>query len=177
MSHRNDVSPEILKSARTQFGESLDTLSRQGPVLVVFLRHAGCPFTREAITDLSRQQQSIGAAGAKLVFVHMLDELTAKPLFEQRGMSDVSRISDPEQKLYQAFELQRGSMWQVAGPGIWWRALKTILSGNVFGAPAGDIRQLPGAFLVQDGRILKAFRGLTSSDRPDYGELAQCPLK
>ncbi|MDB5390763.1 MAG: alkyl hydroperoxide reductase/Thiol specific antioxidant/Mal allergen [Planctomycetaceae bacterium] len=173
---QNGTLQAALLEAKTQSGISLDELSRRSPVLVVFLRHAGCPFTREAISELAAQQKSIAIAGTVLVFVHMLEESAAAPLFELRGMGDVLRISDPTQKLYQAFELRRGSVWQVAGPGTWWRGLKTVLSGNGFGVPAGDILQLPGAFLLQDGRIVKAFRHKTSSDRPNYQELARCPL-
>jgi len=167
---------EILIESKTQTGESLDELSRRSPVLVVFLRHTGCPFTREALADLAAQRAAIETVGARLVLVHMVDEAKAKTLFEQRGMGDVLRISDPGQQLYQAFELRRGSMWEVAGPGMWWRGIKTVFSGHGFGVPEGDVLQLPGAFLLQDGQIIKAYRHQSSSDRPDYSELAQCPL-
>ena len=167
---------DALQRATVQTGESLDALSRETPILVVFLRHCGCPFTREAVADLRAQQEQIRQTGARLVLVHMSEETKAGPLFQQGGLGEVLRISDPTQDLYRAFELKRGSYWQVAGPRVWWRGLKAVLSGHGFGAPDADVAQLPGAFLIHEGKILKAFRANSSSDRPLYGELAQCPL-
>jgi hypothetical protein len=172
----NEVSQEILAAAKTQTGESLDQLSRQAPVLVVFLRHCGCTFAREAITDLAAQRLAIDAAGTIVVFVHMFDDAHGKALVEKRGFPDALRIHDPEQKLYQAFQLPRGSVWQLIGPGIWWRAIKAIFGGHGIGIPNGDVRQLPGVFLLHNGKIVKAFRGQSSADRPDYAEMAHCPI-
>jgi hypothetical protein len=38
--------------------------------------------------------------------------------------------------------------------------------------PAGDVERMPGAFLLQQGEIRKAFRHKLVSDRPDYLALA-----
>ena len=47
-----------------------------------------------------------------------------------------------------------------------------VLKGHGFGWPKSDPLQLPGAFLLRDGVIVRAFRHATSADRPDYCELA-----
>lgn len=169
--------PELLESAVDQHGVSLWTLSQQRPVLVVFLRHAGCTFCREALADLSARRSRIEESGSGIVLVHMTTEAEAAELTGRYGLQDLSRIADPERTLYEAFELQRGSLSQVAGPGVWWRGLKAILAGNLVGVPQGDVRQLPGAFLVSRGEIIKAFRHASSADRPDYCELARPPAK
>ena len=44
---------------RTDKGASLGVLSLLSPVLVVFLRHPGCTFCREAVADLSRLRAEI----------------------------------------------------------------------------------------------------------------------
>lgn len=165
---------EVLQSARTQTGESLGELSGKSPVLVVFLRHCGCTFAREALADISAQRAAITAAGTAIVVVHMQTDDEARDLFSRYGLSDVLRISDPQQTLYQAFEVARGSLWQVAGPGMWWRAVGSLLKGHLIGVPNADVFQLPGAFLIHNGQIINAFRGKNSSDRPDYTQLAQC---
>jgi len=166
---------DLLNSLRTQTGESLDELSRKSPVLVVFLRHCGCTFAREALDDVAQQRAAITAAGTNIVLVHMQTEADAKELFTRYKLGDLPRISDPEQKLYQAFELQRGTYWQVMGLGNVFPAIRSILRGNLSAIPNSDIFQLPGAFLIRDGQIVNAFRATRSSERPDYKEVAGCP--
>lgn len=166
---------ELLDSLRTQTGEMLSGLSRQSPVLVIFLRHCGCTFAREALDDIARHRLEIALAGVAIVLVHMQTDDAARELFARYKLDDLPRISDPDQKLYQAFELQRGSVWQVMGPANFLAGIRSLLKGNLAAVPSADIFQLPGAFLIQDGRILNAFRGHTSSERPDYVALAQCP--
>lgn len=107
----------------------------------------------------------------------MQSDADAAKFFAQYGLDDLPRISDPEQKLYAAFELKRGSLTQVAGPGVWLPGLKSLLSGYLPGIPQGDVLQMPGAFLIHNGRILRAFRHETSADRPDYCELANVARK
>ena len=164
--------PAVLENTRTQDGVSLAELSRQRPQLVVFLRHSGCPFCRQALADLKEKRQAIAAAGTGLVLVHMQTDAEAAEFFAGYGLNDVPRISDPERLLYREFDLQRGSLRQVAGPATWWRGLKAVVSGQGPGRPVGDVLQMPGAFLIHQGRILRAYRHESSSDRPDYDSLA-----
>nr|WP_256200529.1 hypothetical protein [Verrucomicrobium spinosum] len=51
----------LLAEALTSAGPSLAALSQQSPVLVVFLRHAGCTFCREALADIARVRPAIEA--------------------------------------------------------------------------------------------------------------------
>lgn len=163
--------------ARTQTGQTLLELSRRGPVLVLFLRHSACTFCRQALADLAARRDAITAAGAQIVLVHMQSDAEAARLFARYGLDDAGRISDPERKLYQAFQLPRGTLAQVAGPGVWGAGLKSLLSGHAPGIPSADVWQLPGAFLIKDGKIVRGFRAATSADRPDYAELVACPIE
>ena len=55
------VSPEVelmAMRARTQQGSTLLELSKQAPVLLVFLRHTGCTFCREALADLAADEDT-----------------------------------------------------------------------------------------------------------------------
>jgi hypothetical protein len=102
----------------------------------------------------------------------MVSNDEAARFFKPYGLDDVPRFSDPNRKLYEAFDLHRGSLWQVMGPGVVWRGIRAILSGHGVGRPRGDVAQLPGTFVVHHSRIVQAFRNKTSADRPDYAELA-----
>lgn len=167
---------DLLNSMLTQAGESLGELSRKSPVLVVFLRHAGCTFAREALDDVAQLRSRLAASGTTIVLVHMQTDAEAQALFARYKLSDLPRISDPEQKLYQAFDLQRGSVWQVMGPANVLPAIGSIFKGNLSSIPTADIFQLPGAFLIRDGQIINAFRATRSSERPDYAQVAACKL-
>jgi hypothetical protein len=167
----------IPESAVTQDGEPLADLARRSPLLIVFLRHGGCPFCRETLADLAARRGAIEGAGVTIVLVHLMDDGAAAELLARYGLDDLPRISDAERRLYGAFELKRGGVGEVIGPRVWWRGFKTaILGRHGFGRPAGDIFQLPGAFLLVDGQIVRAHRGRTSADRPDFDDLTACPL-
>jgi len=167
---------DALNETRIPTGESLGELSGRSPLLIVFLRHAGCPFCREALDQLQRDRERIEQAGTQIVLVHMTSDEKAAALFQKYGLDDVPRISDPEKTLYETFELKRGAAGQVMGPRVWWQGFKTtVLGGHWPGVPEGDVFQLPGAFVVADGEIIRAFRPENSADHPDYAEFA-CEL-
>jgi len=160
----------ILKGAWTDAGPVGDSGSflRGRNALVVFLRHAGCTFCRETLADLSRQRKQIEADGTKIVLVHMGG---TEEFFAQYGMADVERIHDPERGLYKAFGLRRGTLWQLLGPGVWARGLASFRKHGV-GFLEGDGFQMPGAFLVKNGKIVKEYRHASAGDRPDYCNLS-----
>jgi hypothetical protein len=164
---------EAMARARVSGGPSLAELSRGGPALVVFLRHAGCTFCREALADIAARRARIESEGVRIVLVHMGDDASAREFFAKYGLDDVARVSDPDRELYRAFDLRRGSPWQLFGLRVWWRGFVAgVLGGHGVGALAGDGFQMPGVFLMRDGRIERAFRHQSAGDRPEYETLA-----
>jgi peroxiredoxin len=158
---------------RSQHGNTISELSATSPVLVVFLRHRGCTFCREALQDLQKQRSKLEASGTKIVLVHMSDNDASEDYFASYGMGDVDRISDPNCELYRAYELRRGSFKQLLGPAVWWRGfLAAIVHRHGVGKLDGDGFQMPGTFLIRDNKIVKAYRHETAASRPDYCELA-----
>jgi peroxiredoxin len=154
-------------------GLTLMELSRRSPVLVVFLRHLGCTFCREALADLRTQRPALERAGVAICLVHMVDDAQAGAMFARYGLGDVARVSDPDKALYRAFDLARGSLTQLFGPRLWLRGVGAgLLRGHLLGPLAGDGLQMPGAFLVHHGLVVRAFRHQDAADRPDYCELA-----
>lgn len=165
-----------VSDAATASGVSLLEISEQAPVLVVFLRRFGCTFCREAMSDLAKQRQEIQDRGVRIVVVHMVEAPEARAYLERYDlgmMHGVGQISDPERKLYKAFELARARFRQLFGIGVIWRGLvATVLGGHWLGHMAGDAMQMPGAFLVKRGAIVRAYRHATAADRADYCEVA-----
>lgn len=163
---------EALSTARDQHGVSLLALSEQSSILVTFLRHQGCTFCREALSDLAKHRAEIESRGAKLAIVHMSEDQEITPLLARYKLDDVPRISDPTCSLYGAFSLPRGSLLQLFGPKVLLRAIPSLLAGHGFGLINGDGYQMPGAFLVKNGEVASAYRHQTAADRPEYLQLA-----
>lgn len=173
----SNAGSDFLQNALTNQGSGLAELSRQSPLLVVFLRHSGCPFCREALADIAEHRREIEEGGTRVVLVHMSTDKQAESFFAQYHLDDLPRISDPECSLYRQFGLVRGTHAQVAGLKIWWRGFQaTILKRHGVGRIIGDVLQMPGAFLVVDGEIVRTFRPENSAERPDYAEMARCEL-
>jgi hypothetical protein len=95
-----------------------------------------------------------------------------RELAAKRGLGDAIIVEDPEKTLYDAFELRRGSFMQLFGPRVFLRGIAATLRGHLVGRPEGDPFQMPGAFLVEDGRIVRSYRHEHAGSRPDYCELA-----
>jgi hypothetical protein len=161
----------------TSTGETLAQLSLREKVLVVFLRHGGCPFCREALQDISVSRHSIERKGTTIVLVHMMTDEDASALFDRYGLGDLARISDPDRLLYGAFGLQRGTLSQLLGWKVWWRGLIAgILNRHGAGSLKGDGRQMPGVFLLKDGEIIYGYRHRSAADRPSYPDAAICDI-
>jgi peroxiredoxin len=154
-------------------GRTLLELSDDAPRLVLFLRHTGCTFCREAAADLAAKRAMIQARGVKPVVVLMSADPKAAKFLEGYGLGDVSRVSDPSGRTYRAFGLRRGSLWQLFGPGVVWRGfIAGVLRGHGVGTLEGDGFQMPGTFLIHRGAIVKASPAKSAAERPDLEGLA-----
>ncbi len=174
---RRVASPEIQRMAlraRTQVGTTLLDLSTESAVMLVFLRHFGCTFCREALADLAAQRRSIEALGVRIALVHMSSEAGGERFFTRYGLADIDRVSDPNQNLYRAFGLARGRLGQLFGPKAWIRGFEAgILRRHGIGLLQGDGFQMPGVFLVFHGEVNSSYRHMSAADRPDYVAIAQ----
>ncbi len=170
LNRRRIECPEVLRLAlrtRANNGVTLDQLSRQTPVLLVFLRHAGCTFCREALTDIGTQRKRIEASGTKVVLVHMGSDEQAKKLLPKYGLDNAVRINDAQRHLYRAFGLCRGTPRMLFGPKVWIRGLKAAFQHGA-GRLQGDGFQMPGVFLLYHGEVVRSYRHQSVADRPDY---------
>jgi len=166
---------DSLREFHTETGRSLLELVDESPVLLIFLRHFSCAFCAMALDRVSQVRQQIEAKGVRPVFVHLGSPERAKPYFDYYRLTDVERISNPEATLYQlpAFALSRTNPFShFFNPTV----VKGWLKGAMFKYGIGmikeDAEQMPGVFLLKDGKIARAFRHRTIADEPDYVKLA-----
>ena len=111
----------LLDRTRTESGRTLLQLVDESPVLLVFLRHFGCAFCRQAIDDVSKVRTDLTRLGVQAAFVHLGSPERAKPYFDYYNLSDVERVSNPDGSLYSdpVFALARVSVWQLFRPTVW----------------------------------------------------------
>lgn len=162
---------DATSTVRSEQGHTIGQLSTGPGVLLVFIRHAGCTFCREALADLAAERADIERRGLRLAVVHMSGPQPGAELLARYGLADVDHFSDPECRLFRAFALARGTAGQVLGPAIWWRGLLALLKHGV-GKLEGDGFQLGGAFLVRNSQIVAAQRLKTSAERLEFGRVA-----
>lgn len=157
--------------------QNLFELSSTSRLLVVFLRHSGCTFCREALADLAEKRAQIESSGARIALVHMSPDADIVPIVEKYKVADLPRFQDTQRQLYRTFDLQSGSLFQILGLNVLLRGFRVaLIEGHGFGGAKDSIFQMPGAFLVENGKITRAFRHQSPADRPDYADLA-CPIK
>lgn len=158
-----------LDHAITENGHHLVDLVNASPVLLVFLRHAGCTFCREAVSDIAAMREEIESTGTRIVLVHMGDRAGMQELLQRHKLTDVERICDTDQRLYQAFGLKKGTFRQLMGLKVWFRGLWAgLVKGHGLGMPKADSTQMPGVFMLDRGILVHAFRHRSAADRPCY---------
>lgn len=165
----------IVNSYETNQGNTLQEVSEEHPTMLVFLRHFGCTFCREALQTISQEIDSIEAKGTKVVLVHMVDTDEATEQLETFNLQHLEHISDPESLLYKGFKLRRGGFGELFGPKVIFRGLYAGWIKKLgLGSPMGDIFQMPGIFLIYHGEVKKQYYHKSAADIPPYLELADC---
>jgi peroxiredoxin len=174
--HEMPEADDPLRELRTRDGQLLDDLADRQPQLVVFLRHTGCTFCREALSQISKQRADIEAAGCGIVLVH-LGEGDSDEFFAKYNMEDVPRINDPSLRLYRQFGLDLGGFSELFGLRVWVRAfIAGLLHGHGRGPIQGNSFQMPGVYLYHGRQIVAGYRHERASDRADYVALAGTAL-
>lgn len=160
-------------------GESLAQITAEQPVLLIFLRHFGCSFCREAIADIAKKRKQLEAQGVRIVFVHMAPSREiAEKFFRKYKLFPIDHISDPDKRFYAAFGLGRGTPVQLFGFMNWIRGFQAgVIEGHGFdyqNENIGDGFQMPGVFVLQQGKIKHAYIHRYAWDRPDYEAIVNC---
>lgn len=148
----------------------LSDLWRQRPIVLVFVRHSGCTLCLDHAVVLRNVSPEIQAAGGDVVLVTM-DDPEHLHVFKQRWQLPFVCLADPQQVGYRAFGCPRGSLFAIAGPAMWWRAIKSLFRHGA-GRVRGDPWQLPGSFVIDtDGRLQFVHRSRHSADWASPDEL------
>ena len=85
----------------------------------------------------------------------------------RRYDAPLSFLADPDRKAYRAYGLESGSVAQVMGPRVMFKAALAALAGNVGGRAVGNVFQMPGTFVIdRQGVIRFCHRNRDAADNP-----------
>ncbi len=153
----------------TTDGRNIGEMAEQGPLLLVFLRHFGCPFCKESLLQLKEYRARLEEKGISIVVVYMVNDKVANEYLSTYDLQDLAQVSDPEEIFYKSFRLKRGSFIQLFGLKVWMRWVSLGWKKKLFNTrPEGDVAQMPGIFLLNDGRVVKQYVHRSVADTPDY---------
>jgi len=152
---------------------ALADLWQKGPAVVVFLRHFGCAFCQEHIAQLRRDLDRFQQYGANIGLLTVTPPANAKQFCEDRDLTtSFTCLCDPAKNAYHAYDLSRGTSYELLSPHVIARGLQATLHGHFNGRPKGDPFQMPGVFIVDQGGIVRyVHRHKDAADNPPNAEL------
>lgn len=133
--------------------------------LLVFLRHFGCVFCREQVTEL-RAASERGGFPPLLFFTQ--GSATESRAFLRRDWPEGRAVADPALRFYEAFGVERMGPLQVLRPGLWMAERRARAKGLEGGPRSGDVWRMPGVFLVEGDRVLWQHHYRHAGDMPDF---------
>jgi len=155
----------ILKDAFSQ--GSSEKYSRdlllQGRDLVVALRHQGCTFCRENLSELSKVNYKISESNTTVHILHMGDDEEIEPLIAKYYIGNYKLISDPDGEYYRGLGLSRAGLSKAFGLREFLRGFKGFFKYGL-GPLRGDGLQLGGIFLFENNEITKSYKSTRASD-------------
>ena len=139
--------------------------------LLVFLRHFGCIFCREAVADLRGFSES-DRDFPPVLFFHQ-GSVTEGRAFLRRYWPAARAVADPDLEIYEAFGVGRASLLQAFGPPVWEARGRARAKGHENGTRSGDIWRMPGVFVAEGDRIVWSHLPTHAADLPDFSRLPE----
>ena len=116
---------------------------------------------------MRRNKKSIEKAGAQVVLVGMGTPSESAEFAAKFNIS-FPIVADPQKKLYRRFELKQMSTLGFFSPSVALKGAAAIVGGHGIGRPQGDVRQLPGVFIINTaGQIVFSHFSNNPADHPD----------
>ena len=153
----NDSAPDLELLDMTGNPIQLSSLWQKQVLVLAFTRHFGCPQCKEMVDALYTSAEEFNQNNLSLAIVTQGTPEAAKVFCEERAPGQMC-LADPERKAYQAYGLERATIWQTFLSWRVWQSnkrLKKERGWNTDLPPAGqDAMQLAGTFVIStDGSI------------------------
>ena len=117
-------------------------------------------------------REKIAAAGLKIVAVGIGETKHARRYCGKLAPS-IDCFTNEDTAVYGTYGLKQASMGQLLNPGMLKAAMRARSRGHSQGKATGDVKMLPGTFIVDaDGIIQYTYYSDHAGDDPDLEELA-----
>jgi peroxiredoxin len=152
----NRSAPDLALLNTTGETVQLSSLWAPRPLLLAFTRHFGCTQCKEMLDELVAGRQRIEEAGLGIAVVTQgTPELTA--IFARQFAPGLLCLSDPKRTAYEAYGLERGSLFQTfLNPKVWSAISRARKKGYAVETPppGQDAMLMSGTFIIsKEGRI------------------------
>src|SRR5512139_2675516 len=107
----NDPAPDLELLDANNNPVKLSSLWKDQVLILAFTRHFGCPQCKEMVDQLAAASLEIQAKQLSLAFITQGTPGEAKAFCEQRAPG-ILCLSDPDRQAYEAYGLERASVWQ-----------------------------------------------------------------
>lgn len=149
---------------------TLSSFWTRSRVVLVFLRHFGCPFCRQQVAWLRGDYARFTELNTEVVCIGMGPYKAGKAFSVYFDLPFPVLVSEEDASVYGRYGLTRGTFAQMMGFGVVLRGLAALKFG--VGAVHGDPNQMPGTFIVDtSGAILYARRAQDQADNFEPDEL------
>jgi peroxiredoxin len=146
----NHTAPDLELHDITGKPVQLSSLWAQRPLLLAFTRHFGCTQCKEMLDELVAGRERIEAAGLNIAVVTQ-GSPAATAEFARQYAPGLLCLSDEQRKAYEAYGLERGSLFQTfLNVKVWQAIVKSQKKGyKVEPPPTGqDAMQMSGTFII-----------------------------
>ena len=166
----NDSAPDLELLDITGNPVQLSSLWQKQVLVLAFTRHFGCPQCKEMVDALSLAKPEFNQKNLGLAIVTQGTPEAAKAFCDERAPGQLC-LADPERKAYQAYGLERATVWQTFLSWRVWQSNKRLKREHGWGTelpPAGqDAMQLAGTFVIaMDGHIRMPYYYDDIADHP-----------
>ena len=115
---------------------------------------------------MRQQKRELGRLGVQVAVVTFQGGRFVETYIRETGFGWPILIDDAL-RLYRAYGMGRGRLWDVLGPSAWWVYVKLMFRGRRPRLPNGRFDQLGGDVLIDpDGIVRLRYVGRGPADRP-----------
>lgn len=139
--------------------------------LLVFLRHFGCMFCRETLSDMREIAERDPRFPSPLFFFQ--GSPSEGRAFLRRYWPALRAVADPRAEFYEGFGVERGGLLKMLGPAVWAAKSRAESKGHRNGERSGDIWRMPGVFLARGRQIVWAHEFRHAEDHPNYQQICE----
>jgi len=118
------------------------------------------------VAQLRRKKEAFDQLDARVVLVG-LGNVEETAAFKKRFKVPFTMIADPEKRLFRAFRLKQASVGSLLSAKMIVKGVNAMARGHGMGIPKGDVRQLPGVFIIDTAsRIRFSHHASAPADHP-----------